>query len=204
MAAVDARADDSDEFLAERANAGDERAFEGLVVRYRARVYRLVRRLAGDDGDAQDALQETFLQVYRKLASFRGEARFATWLYRIAANAALMQRRARSRRRVESLEAFAPRFDEEGGHAGTPDQLRAPCLIEQALDRGRVAEKVRSAVDRLPEIYRTPFVLRDLDEMETAEVGAILGLEPAAVRQRVHRARLLLRGYLASLAESGS
>lgn len=204
MDAVDANAERSDESLAEQALGGDELAFEQLVGRYRGRIYRLARRLTGQDGDAQDALQETFIQVYRKLSSFRGDARFSTWLYRIATNASLMQRRARSRRPGESLDDFAPRFDENGLHAETPEQLRIPCLIEQTLDTNRLAEHARAAIDRLPDLYRTPFVLRDLDELDTSEVAEVLGLEPAAVRQRVHRARLLLRGYLGSLGKAAS
>ena len=186
--------------LAARAAAGDEPAFEHLVVRYRSRVYRLARRLTGDDGDAQDSLQETFLQVYRKLSSFRGESRFSTWLYRVATNAALMQRRSRARRPAESLEAHLPRFDASGAHAATPEQLQAPCRVDDLVDRKLLAEKARAGIERLPDLYREAFVLRDLEELETAEVAEVLGLEPAAVRQRVHRARLMLRGYLASLA----
>ena len=105
-------ADRSDEALAALAAAGDDLAFEALLGRYEARVYRLARRLTGDDADAQDVLQDAFLQVYRKLGSFRGESRFSTWLYRIATNAALMQRRGRKRRPAESLEAYLPRFDD--------------------------------------------------------------------------------------------
>jgi RNA polymerase sigma-70 factor (ECF subfamily) len=190
----------SDEELAARAAGGDETAFESLVVRYRGRVYRLARRLTGDDGDAQDSLQETFLQAYRKLSSFRGESRFSTWLYRVATNAALMQRRSRARRPAESLEAFLPRFDASGVHAETPDALRAPCQVEDMIDRKLLAEKAHAGIERLPDLYREAFVLRDLEELETAEVAEVLGLEPATVRQRVHRARLMLRGYLASLA----
>ena len=191
----------TDESLAARAVAGDESAFETLVVRHQSRVYRLVRRLTGEDGDAQDALQETFVQVYRRLSSFRGDSRFSTWLYRVATNTALMQRRARSRRPAESLEAFAARFDDEGRHADEAAVLAVPCHIEQTIDRERLGEKVRLAVDRLPDLYREAFVLRDLDELETAQVAEILDIEPATVRQRVHRARVLLRGFLSSLAE---
>jgi RNA polymerase sigma-70 factor, ECF subfamily len=191
----------SDETLAARAAAGDEPAFEALVIRYQARVFRLARRLTGDDGDAQDALQDAFLQVHRHLPSFRGEARFSTWLYRIATNAALMQRRARRRRPAESLEEYLPRFDAEGGHAATPAALQAPCRVEEVLDRRLLAEKARAGIERLPDLYREAFVLRDLEELPTSEVAEVLGLEPAAVRQRVHRARLMLRGYLGALAE---
>jgi RNA polymerase sigma-70 factor (ECF subfamily) len=192
-------AEESDEALVARAAAGDEPAFEDLVIRYQARVFRLARRLTGDDGDAQDAQQETFLQVHRGLPSFRGDARFSTWLFRIATNAALMQRRARQRRPAESLEDYLPRFDGAGLHAATPAQLQAPCRAEDLLDRQLLADKARAGIERLPDLYREAFVLRDLEELPTSEVAEVLGLEPAAVRQRVHRARLMLRGYLGAL-----
>jgi RNA polymerase sigma-70 factor (ECF subfamily) len=194
-------AETSDEALAARAAAGDDPAFETLVVRYQARVYRLACRLTGNDADAPDALQETFLQVYRNLATFRGDSRFSTWLYRIATNAALMQRRARARRPADSLEVFLPRFDADGRHAATPSELQVASRAEDLLDRRLLAERARAGIERLPELYREAFVLRDLEEMETAEVAAVLGLEPATVRQRVHRARLMLRGYLGDLVK---
>jgi RNA polymerase sigma-70 factor (ECF subfamily) len=190
----------SDETLAARAAAGDESAFEALMVRYQARAYRLAWRLVGAEGDAQDAVQEAFLQVFRKLGTFRGEARFSTWLYRIVTNAALMQRRQRARRPGELLDACLPAFDADGRHAASPAEIAAASDIEARMDQRRLAERA-AGIDRLPETYRAAFVLRDLEELETAEVGAVLGLEPAAVRQRVHRARLMLRGYLAGLAE---
>jgi RNA polymerase sigma-70 factor (ECF subfamily) len=186
----------SDEALAARAAAGDGSAFESLVTRYEARAYRLV----GAEGDAQDALQEAFLHVFRKLGSFRGEARFSTWLYRIVTNAALMQRRSRSRRPTEPLEGYLPRFEEGGLHAATAAEIAAASRVEERLDRRVLAQRALAGVDRLPELYRSAFVLRDLEELPTAEVAAVLGLEPATVRQRVHRARLMLRGYLGDLA----
>jgi RNA polymerase sigma-70 factor (ECF subfamily) len=189
----------TDETLAARAAAGDEPAFEEIVTRYQARVFRLAWRLTGNESDARDALQETFLRVYRGLGSFRGESRFGTWLYRIATNAALTQRRARSRRRAESLDSFLPRFDAKGSHVATPAELQVAARAEEALDRRILAEKARAGLERLPEPYRQAFVLRDLEEMPTAEVAEVLGLRPATVRQRVHRARLMLRGYLADL-----
>ena len=145
-------------------------------------------------------LQDAFLQAFRHLASFRGEARFGTWLYRIATNAALMHRRSRARRPAEPLDAFLPAFDDAGVHRATPEELIVASRVEELLDRQSLARKAREAVDRLPESYRTAFVLRDLEDLPTAEVAEVLGIEPAAVRQRVHRARLLLRGYLNALA----
>jgi RNA polymerase sigma-70 factor (ECF subfamily) len=191
-------AEPSDETLAARAAAGDHHAFEQLVVRYEGRVYRLACRLTSDT-DAPDILQETFLQVYRHLGSFRGESRFGTWLYRIATNASLMWRRSRSRKPSESLEAFLPRFDEHGIHAGTPAELQIAASADELLDRQVLANRAREVLALLPDLYRDAFVLRDLEEMSTAEVAEVLGIEPAAVRQRVHRARLMLRGSLTDL-----
>src|SRR6185436_20807916 len=105
--------DSSDEAFAARAAAGDDAAFEALLARYQHRVYRLACRLTSET-DAPDVVQETFLQVYRHLETFRGDARFSTWVYRIATNAGLMHRRAQARRPVEPLDEFLPRFDSDG------------------------------------------------------------------------------------------
>ena len=191
-------AESSDATLAARAAAGDDQAFEALVVRYQGRVYRLACRLTSET-DAPDVLQETFLQVYRHLASFRGDSQFGTWLYRIATNAALMLRRARARRPAEPLDAFLPRFDESGVFTATPAELQVAACAEEHLDRRQLADRAREMIARLPDLYRDAFVLRDLEELSTTDVAQILGVEPAAVRQRVHRARLMLRGYLNDL-----
>lgn len=187
-----------DETLAARAAAGDDSAFEELVRRYQTRVFRLACRLTSDT-DAPDVLQETFLQVYRHLPSFRGESQFGTWVYRIATNAALMHRRAQARRPAESLEVFLPRFDANGKHAATPAELQVAACADERLDRRLLAEKARDVIAQLPDLYRDAFVLRDLEEMTTADVAEALGVDPATVRQRVHRARLMLRGYLSDL-----
>ena len=189
----------SDEVLAARAAAGEDAAFEALVVRYQHRVFRLACRLTSET-DAPDVVQDAFMQVYRHIATFRGGALFSTWLYRIATNAALMHRRARARRPAESLDEFLPRFDADGKLQDTPDALRIASHIDDLLDRRVLAKKAQAALDRLPDLYREAFVLRDLEELSTADVAQVLGVEPATVRQRVHRARLMVRGYLSELA----
>ena len=192
-------AESSDEVIAARAAAGDDAAFEALVARYQHRVFRLACRLTSET-DAPDVVQETFLQVYRHLSTFRGGAQFSTWVYRIATNAGLMHRRARARRPAEPLDEFLPRFDADGKLEGTPDALRIPSRLDELLDRHELAKKAQVAIDRLPDLYREAFVLRDLEELSTAEVAQVLGVEPATVRQRVHRARVLVRGYLSAVA----
>jgi len=193
----------TDEALASRAALGDNQAFDEIAIRYQARVYRLACRLVGQD-DAPDVVQEGFLSVYRNLKSFRHESRFATWLYRIVTNAALMHLRARTRRPIESLEAFLPEFDATGRHCQTPAELQVAARADELIDRRQLAEKAAAALERLPDLYRSAFVLRDLEELTTAEVADVLGVEVAAVRQRVHRARLMLRGYLSALTKVNS
>ena len=178
--------------------AGDAHAFEALVSRHQDRVYRLARRLTGDPADAEEAVQDTFLRVHRSLVRFRGESRFTTWLYRVATNCALQARRRRSRRPTEPLDDYLPRFDGQGRHARDVDHARA-AQADELIDRQRLERRVRGALQRLPALYRTPFVLRDLEELPTAEVASVLGLTEATVRQRVHRARLMLRGWLSHL-----
>ena len=195
----DPRLDASDESLAARAAAGDASAFETLVQRYQRRVFRLACRLTSES-DAPDVLQDTFLQVHRHLPAFRGESQFSTWLYRIATNAGLMHRRARTRRPAESLDRYLPRFDGHGRHEPTPDALRVASHVDEMIDRRVLAAQAHAAIDRLPDLYREAFVLRDLEELPTAEVARVLEIEPAAVRQRVHRARLMIRGFLGELA----
>ena len=107
--------------------------------------------------------------------------------------------KARGRRPSESLENLLPRFDASGRHHGTPAELRLPARADELIDQKLLADRARAALTRLPDMYRDPFVLRDLEERSTAEVAATLGLDPATVRQRVHRARLMLRGYLGEL-----
>lgn len=195
---VDPALDVEDDVLATRALAGDDLAFERLVDRYQGRVYRLACRLTSES-DAPDILQETFLSVYRHLADFRGDASIGTWIYRVATNASLMHRRARARRPTEPLDTFLPRFDQQGRHLGTPAQLQVAVDAERILDGKALAQQARDALERLPDTYRDAFVLRDLEDLSTADVARMLGVTPAAVRQRVHRARLLLRGYLTAL-----
>jgi RNA polymerase sigma-70 factor (ECF subfamily) len=186
-----------DEALAELARAGDDTAFAALVERYQGRVYRLALRLSSNPSDAEEILQDTFLQAWRKIDTFRGEARFGTWLYRIATNTALMRKRAARRRPTESLEALLPQFDESGLLADLDYQRSA--RADELLERAELAQRAREALDLLDENYRAVFVLRDLEEMSTEEAARVLEITPEAVRQRLHRARLMVRGYLGKL-----
>jgi RNA polymerase sigma-70 factor (ECF subfamily) len=189
----------TDEQLAARALAGDERAFEELVGRHQERVYRLALRLTGSPADAEDVLQDTFLQVHRNLDGFRGDAKFSTWLYRVTTNAALMLLRARNRRRTDSLDEHLPAFEASGKLITGGGDLGRAARADELIERRQLGERITAALAELDDGYRTVFVLRDLEDLSTEETADLLGMTPGAVRQRLHRARLMLRGYLGNL-----
>jgi RNA polymerase sigma-70 factor, ECF subfamily len=186
----------ADEELVDRARAGDRGALDLLVERHSPRVYGVALRLVGDREAAEEVLQDTFLHVIERLDTFRGEARFSTWLFRIATNAALARRRTRRREEAVSLEACLPTYDETGRMARLDLDYGRAARAEEVLERAELAGKAREALAGLPEAYRDAFVLRDLEELSTAETAEVLGVGVDVVRQRVHRARLMLRGYL--------
>lgn len=189
-----AGADAHDRELVARTLAGDRAAFEALVRRHERRVYRVAMALLGRPEDAEEALQECFLQAYRHLEQFRGEARFSTWLVRIAVNAALQRRRERDG--AVSLDELLEAGD------FVPERLspRHPSP-EQLYGRQELRRLVETAVAALPEPYRAVLVLRDLEGLSAEDTAAALGLTVPAVKSRLHRARLVLREYLAAHLE---
>jgi len=184
----------SDEALAARAGAGVRGAFDALLVRYQHRIYRLAVRMCHNAADAEEICQETFYLAYRAIRSFHGDARFGTWLYRIAINQALMRQRAAQRRPVQSLELVGERAP--AATLGEPVER-----VDDLLDRKRLTECVLAALGRLDESHRAALVLHDLEELSAEEVAEVLGVTPDAVRQRAHRARLELRAELRELRE---
>ena len=184
---------ESPEFL-ERLRCGDEEAFAELVRATSGRLLAVARRMLGNEEDARDALQDGMLAAHRSLASFRGTARVSTWLHRIVVNAALMKLRSRRRRPEESIEELLPRFDVQGCRIGA--SFTTPPEAEHALECGRGLERIRRAAECLPFPYREVFQLRDVEDLDTAEVAALLGLSDGAVKIRLHRARQALRTLL--------
>jgi RNA polymerase sigma-70 factor (ECF subfamily) len=162
-------------------------AFEQLVAEYGDRVYGIALRVTGSPSDAEDVMQEAFLQAFRSWSKFKGEAAPTTWLYRIAVNAALM--RVRSRRPVELLSEQPESMDVADWSADA----------EQAVLRGELQAQLAAGLVRLPEELRVTLVLRDVEGLSTAETAATLEITEAAVKARLHRARALLRQYLSDL-----
>jgi RNA polymerase sigma-70 factor (ECF subfamily) len=162
-----------------------ERVFRELA----PRVYSLARRMLSNDADAEDVTQDVLLQVVCKLDTFRGEAELPTWLHRVTVNAALAHRRRQARRPEQHLDVCLDCIATHGGSDGwVPDR--------KALDR-ELRQHLERAIARLPEMYRDVFVLADVEGLPNAEVGRLLGLGLAAVKSRLHRARLMVRDALA-------
>lgn len=159
------------------------------------RIYNLARRMLGNENDAQDVTQEVFVQVMRKLPSFRGEAAFPTWLYRVAVNAALAFRRKRAVREEHRLQSSIEDFCEHGARL-TPVRHWVHEPEQPVLDR-ETHELIEEAIASLPEGYRDVFVLADVEELSNAEIAQMLDISLAAVKSRLHRARLLMRESLA-------
>ncbi len=173
---------------------GDRSEFEKIVRRESPRLFRVIRRIVGDDDEAESVMQEAYLQAFRRLDRFRGESKFTTWLFAIAIN--LARAAIRKSRRFSTLEAadvdrLQPRFS-RGMYVETFDSWN-PQKIAELQDRKRI---VRKAIDRLPPDYRDVVTLRDIEELSTAETAAVLNVSEGAVRVRLHRARQALRQML--------
>jgi RNA polymerase sigma-70 factor (ECF subfamily) len=185
----------SDADLVAALRGGDEAAFEHLLRTYGGRLLAVTRRLLGNEEDARDAVQETFLRAFRSLGSFEGGSLLSTWLHRIAVNTALMRLRSRKRKPEEPIESLLPAFREDG-HFSERFQAWTEPPDDEAARREREV-LVRQAIDRLPEHYRTVLLLRDIEELSTTDVAEQLGVTTNAVKLRLHRARQALRTLLA-------
>ncbi|HVP14159.1 MAG TPA: sigma-70 family RNA polymerase sigma factor [Terriglobales bacterium] len=179
----------SDEELVRMAQAGESRGFDELVRRYQGKVYRLSYKILRHEEDAAEALQDAFLSAYRGLRAFKSEATFSTWLYRIATNAALMKIRKRRPNHVS--------LEQSGSDDKGPLQLRdwSAQPAEELLTR-ETREVMEEGMRALPAQLQAVFVLRDIEGLSSAEAAEVLGLSVAAVKSRLHRARLALRERL--------
>jgi RNA polymerase sigma-70 factor (ECF subfamily) len=187
---------ETDAALRQRVVDGEQAAFADLMRRYNRRLYRVARSILRDDAEAEDALQDAYIQAYRALPDFRGESSLATWLTRIVMNAALMRRRS-SGRMAEVIELGAePLLDEmaAGREAGRAEAADQP---EQMFQRTQARGLIEAKIDGLPEVFRTVFILRAVEELSVEETGKLLGIPDATVRSRYFRARGMLREALA-------
>ena len=182
-----------DRDIAARCRKGDVEAFEELYKRYSARLYSVAYRMTGSAADAEDLLQDVFLQAYRRIDSYRGEAALGTWLYRIAVNACLDYVRSHQGRQQKATD-----FIEDMG--GIEPVAGAVWRPDRALDR----IDLEGAINRLPPSYRAVFVLHDVEGHEHHEVADLLGIAEGTSKSLLHKARLRLRGFLrGGAAEAG-
>jgi RNA polymerase sigma-70 factor, ECF subfamily len=171
------------------AQAGDAAAFEHLYQLHGRRVYALCLRMVGNPSDAEDLMQEAFLQLFRKIGTFRGESAFSTWLHRMTVNVVLMRLRKKTLPAASLEETTEP--DEETG--GPRKDIGAPDLrLSGAVDR----VNLERSIEKLPPGYRTVFVLHDVQGFEHNEIAGIMGCSVGNSKSQLHKARTRLRELL--------
>jgi RNA polymerase sigma-70 factor (ECF subfamily) len=183
----------SDRALAVRASQGDAPAFECIMRRHNRLLFRTARSILKTDEEAEDALQEAYLRAWRAMGSFRDDAQLSTWLVRIVINEALGRLRRRGAQVIPLDSATAPDLDAEPESTVADDPDRQPERLAMREELRRLMER---RIDRLPEAYRTVFMLRAVEEMSVTETAEALALPEATVRTRFFRARSLLRESL--------
>lgn len=175
---------------------GDADAYEQLLQQFEEKIYKLAFRFTRNTADAEEVVQNVFLQIFRKIGEFQGNSALSSWIYRVTANAALMLLRKNKNSKVtDSLEDALPEYLEDG-HAATREPAWNPLPDERVLSQ-QVLDRIDAAAGELPPEYRIVFVLRDIEGMSNEEVAEALNLSVAAVKSRLHRARLYLRKQLA-------
>ena len=181
----------TDEQLVERILSGDVALFEILMRRHNTRVYRAIRALLRDESEVEDAMQAAYVRAYAKLGSFRGAARFSTWLTQVAVNEALGRLRQGRRHPSVSLTLI-----EEPPMSSALEPAQTP---EDQASRRELAAILERAIDSLPDLYRIVFVLREIEGMDTGETAAALDVSEDVVKTRLSRGRAALRDSLEKL-----
>ncbi len=185
----------NDEEVVSRVLDGDTAMFEVIMRRYNQRLYRVARAILRDDGEAEDVMQDAYVRAYQHLDQFAGRARFSTWLTRIAVHEALARRQRRAR--LSGMEVITT----DNGEITMPASTPGP---ESQASRGETRRLLEDAILALPESYRSVLILRDVEEMTTAEAAACLELTEENLKVRLHRARALLRKELYARAGATS
>lgn len=191
--------------LLQRLRGGDAAALEILMEQHASRVYRVAYGITQNAADAEEVVQDVFLTLFNKIHTFEERAALGSWLYRVTANAALVKRRGRRSDREVPLDSLLPTFLPDGHRAGERDFVlcdwsRSP---EAVLLSQETREIVQRAIRVLPEDYRAVLVLRDIEGLGNEEVAEIVGNSVAAVKSRLHRARMALREALTRAFGSG-
>ena len=179
----------------------DEAAFEAIMRRHNGRLYRVARAILKDDAEAEDALQDAYLDAYRHIDDFRGDAQLSTWLTRIVVNQSLMRLRRQRRERVVIPFDRGEHGNEREEENVADEKAESPSRAAMRAETRRLLE---NRIDQLPVAFRTVFVMREVEDMTVEETAACLGIPAATVRTRLFRARALLREALARDIDSAS
>lgn len=191
----------SDLDLVRRIKAGDEKAFEAMVRRYHTRVYSLAYGVLRNAEDAEEATQDTFWTLYRKVSTFDESRKFFSWFYRVALNAAYSRARRRPAIPTVALEDRLPKFRSDGHFAAdVPDWSRA---VEDEVAARELAERAGEFIAELPPAYRDVIWMNDVEEMTAPEIAETLEISIPAFKSRLHRARLYVRQRLAEVSRVG-
>lgn len=182
--------------LVERIKDGNHEAFEVIFSQYVNRVYQQAFRLVGNQADAQDIVQEVFLAVYSKIKTFRGRSGFSTWLYSLTVNAALTRLRRHKRSKEVAYQDFLPKYQRDGHHLVRP-VVDWSNELEERHSKTELQQFLQKALDQLRPQDKTIVVLSDIEGLSDLEISKAVGLTVSAVKTRLHRARLFLRGQLA-------
>ncbi|MES2222014.1 MAG: RNA polymerase sigma factor [Acidobacteriota bacterium] len=185
----------TDQEVIERVQAGDTALYEIIMRRYNQRLYRVARAILRDDAETEDVIQDAYVRAYQHLGQFSGDAPFASWLTSIAVHEAL--RRLRLRKRNQQLDD--PENDEEGFMSVVETSLDP----EQRASVGELGQLLEEAVLDLPDQFRTVIMMRDIEELSTAETAAVLDLTEQNVKVRLHRGRAMMRDRLFARVGSG-
>jgi len=180
---------DTDQTLVERTVAGDQRAYELLVIKYQRRIQRLIGRMVRDVDLVEDIAQETFIRAYRALAQFRGEAQFYTWLYRIAVNTAKKALGDLKRDPLVSQSALRGGGDDEDETSALENELTTFETPETVLAAKEIAATVNSAMEALPDELRQAITLREIEGLSYEEIAEVMNCPIGTVRSRIFRAR---------------
>jgi RNA polymerase sigma-70 factor (ECF subfamily) len=196
---------DSDAMLVERTVAGDQKAFELLVIKYQRRIQRLIGRMVRDVDLVEDIAQETFIRAYRALAQFRGEAQFYTWLYRIAVNTAKKALMELKRDPTVSENSFkSGQSDESDETSPLENELISSETPDAVLAGKEIAQMVNAAMEALPEELRQAITLREIEGLSYEEISEAMNCPIGTVRSRIFRAREAISARIKPLLENQS